>query len=482
MSVRSAAFWAAISQYVGFGLQFIASVIIARFFLAPDEVGLFTVAFSAAAIIHGLQDFGLNRFIVGAKEMNDGVIRRTFSVSTAVSLFITGAILLLAGPVADFYGNPDLYLIMTVIGISFLFIPFSIVPLALLQRNMDFKRYSYVDIGSNIVNVTVTISTAWYGFSSLSLAFGVLAFQASRAVLSQCFNPIFRVWPPTVKGTGAIFNYGLSSSMMSLTGSVAARAPDLIIGKAISDTALGLYSRATGLALQFRLLVGGPIASVLYPSLARARDRGDHLGDYYIRLTAALCAVTWAAMAGLAVASEPLILAVYGEKWAGAAPLLVWVSLAQIFFIAIPMQIEVGYLLGRWRRVIELTIADAVISITLLALTASHGLTWIAISRVIHGAVWWIIHSIFVQRMVHFRWRDLLLMYAKTAFAALVAVAPLLASYAFWVPPSEMSFVLLAALSITGAILWYPALRLVRHPSAMDLSEIAMQQIRKFRS
>lgn len=480
MSVRSAAFWAALSQYIGFALQFISSVIIARYFLDPAEVGVFSVAFSAAAIVHGLQDFGLNRYVVGAREMGDREIRLTFSVSIAVAIFITGTILLIANPIASFYDNQDLFLIISVIGISYIFIPFTVVPLALLQRNMDFKSYSFVDIGSNIVSVTVTILTAWYGFSSAALAFGVLAYQFSRAALSQYFNPIFRIWPPTYKGTAEIFRYGLSSSLLSLTGSVASRAPDLIIGKVISDAALGLYGRATGLALQFRLLVGGPIASVFYPSLARARDRGEHLGDHYLRLTAALCAVTWAAMAGLAVASEPLILTVYGERWAETAPILVWIALAQIFFIAVPMQIEVGYLLGSWRRVIELTIIDAVISIALLAFAAQHGLIWVAISRVAHGAIWWLIHSIFVQRLVKFRWRDLFMIYVQTGIAALAAVIPLLAAYYLWMPPSEMSFALLALLSLLGVGLWYLALCAVRHPSAADLRELAVQQFRRF--
>jgi O-antigen/teichoic acid export membrane protein len=479
MSVRSATFWAATSQYIGFALQFASSVIIARYFLDPAEIGVFSVAFSAAAIVHGLQDFGLNRFIIGAKEVDDRLIRLTFSVSVAVALFITGTILLLARPVADFYRNEDLFAITAVIGASYIFIPFTVVPLALLQRNLDFKRYSFVEIGSNVINVTVMLGTAYYGYSSIALAFGVFANQFSRAVLAQCFNPILRIWPPTWRGTGEIFRYGMSSGFLSLTGSLSARAPDLIVGKALGEAALGLYGRATGLALQFRLLIGGPIASVIYPSLARARDRGDHLGEHYLRLTAALCAVTWAAMAGLAVASEPLILTLYGPKWAASAPVLVWVALAQVFFIAIPMQIEVGYLMGRWRRVIELTLIEALISVVLLGFAAQYGLRWVAISRVAHGAIWWVIHSIFVQRLVKFRWRDLFVVYLKTALAAFAAVIPLLLAYRFWVAPSAMTFAQLALLSLTGAGLWYVALHLVRHPSAADMGALALEPLRK---
>lgn len=271
MSVRNAAIWAAIAQYVGFALQFVSSVIIARYFLDPAEVGVFTVAFSAATIITGLQDFGLNRFIVGATEMTDSLIRKSITVSMGVGLGICIVVLLLARPVAEFYENEDLFLITAVIGVSFLFIPFSVVPQALMQRDMDFKSFALVEIAANTINVSVTITAAWAGYSSLSLAFGLFAYQASRALFSQIARPILRYLPPKLEGTRPIFRYGLSSASLSLTGGFAARAPDLIIGKMISDEALGLYSRATGLAIQLRMLAGGPIASVLYPSLARAR-------------------------------------------------------------------------------------------------------------------------------------------------------------------------------------------------------------------
>ena len=50
-SVKSAALWAAASQYSQFALQFITSVIISRFFLKPEEIGLFSVALATAMIL-----------------------------------------------------------------------------------------------------------------------------------------------------------------------------------------------------------------------------------------------------------------------------------------------------------------------------------------------------------------------------------------------------------------------------------------------
>lgn len=480
VSIRTAAMWSASSQYLGFAIQFVAGVVIARYFLGPAEVGLFSFAFSVAALVHGLQDFGLTRYVIGAPEIDDAHVRRAFSVSILVALFIAGTVMLVARPVAAFYGEPMLWPMLSVIGASFLFIPFSVVPLALMQRRMDFRGCALVDLAANTSNFAVSLFAAWQGYSSLSLAFGVLGYQLVRAVATQALNPIFKAWPPQLRGTGSIIGYGMSASVLSLTGTVGARAPELIVGKLIGSLALGLYGRATGLALQIRLLVGGPLAAVFYPSLARARDRGEDVGEHYVRLTGALCAVAWPAMAGLAVASQPLILAVYGERWAETAPILAWVAGSQIFFIAIPMQIEVAYLFGSFHRVIVLTILDALLSIVLLLAAARYGLVAVAMSRIVHGVIWWTVHAIYIQRLVRFSWRSMLGVYAKTAVSAVAAVVPLLAAYALWVGPTEMPFALLLSLSACGAGCWYVALCLVRHPSAADLTDLLRVQLARF--
>ena len=74
-SVKGAALWAAASQYCLFVLQFVTSVLISRFFLLPEEVGLFSVALAAAMLFAILQDFGLTRYLAGHPSADEPVVR-----------------------------------------------------------------------------------------------------------------------------------------------------------------------------------------------------------------------------------------------------------------------------------------------------------------------------------------------------------------------------------------------------------------------
>ena len=59
MSVRTAAAWALVSQYSSFAIQFGASIVLARWFIAPADLGLFTIAFAAVSLITLLSAVGL---------------------------------------------------------------------------------------------------------------------------------------------------------------------------------------------------------------------------------------------------------------------------------------------------------------------------------------------------------------------------------------------------------------------------------------
>lgn len=467
------------SQYSGFALQFVASVIIARYFLGPEEIGVFSVAFSAAALVHGLQDFGLTRFLVGAEKLDRPTMRVAFTVSIAVALSIVVAVMLMARPIADFYDNEALFTITLMIGISFIFTPLAVVPMALVQRDMDFRKTAFVEGGAHLVNALVSITAAWQGYSAMSLRLRRVRLSAHpRAADTVRASGLRRLPAQPRRGERNVHLWRVVGRAVVYCGVRRACArPHHRQGHQ--------RSRARPVQPRDRTCAAIPLAgrrtdrgSVL-PVLARARDRGENIGAHYLRLTAALCAVTWGAMAGLAAASEPLVLGLYGERWAEVAPLLVWIALAQTFFIAVPMQVDVGYLLGGWSRAIQLTLLDAILSLGILVIAAQYGLWWAAFSRMIHGAIWWAIHAVFIQRLVRFGWGELFAIYARTAIAAAAAALPLLLAYRFWVAPSEMGLGLLMILSAAGVALWYGTLVAVRHPSVDDITRLVSERLHR---
>ena len=80
-------------------------------------------------------------------------------------------------------------------------------------------------------------------------------------------------------------------------------------------------------------------------------------------MLAAYTGVTWPAMAGIAVLAEPLIRLLYGERWMAAAPLLTWVALSQIGYVALPLYADLPVLMGRLKPLMRCMIIETVLSV-----------------------------------------------------------------------------------------------------------------------
>ncbi len=464
MSVRGAALWSMSGQYLVFAAQFLMNVIIARFFLSPEEVGLFGIALSAAMLVAILQDFGITRYIAGEPQLSDAQIRTCFSVSILFALAVGLIILALAWPASRFYEDARLLPLLVVVAASYLLVPFGIVPTALLQRDLDFRSLFFVNVGSAFVQAAVALGLAALGFSAMSLAWSVVAQQGARAVIGQWRSGRHVSFPLTLSGSRPILRFGSGASLLYLSGGLGVRSPELIIGRLLSITAVGLYGRAVGLAGQLRQLVSGAVGSVFYPAFARIRDSGEDLAPPYLRVVAGYSATTWPAMAFLAAASTPLVLMLYGERWAAVAPLLTWIALSEILFTALPLHMDLPILLGRMRRLLQLNILDTLASIGMLVAGCLWGLEWAAASRIGYAILWLAIYSAFMRALVGFRWRDMFGVYARSMAATFATVAPLLLIYWQWRSPADVNFAELAGAGLLGCFAWLATIFLVRHP------------------
>ncbi|MEY2944057.1 MAG: hypothetical protein RLY97_2071, partial [Pseudomonadota bacterium] len=439
MSVRGAAVWAMAGQYLSFGIQFITSVIISRFFLTPAEVGLFSIALAAAMVASVLQDFGLTRYMNGLKVVDAEAKQRCSSVALVFSFVVAGLIASAAWPMAHAYHQPKLLPIMLIIASGYLLLPLAVVPMALMGRSMAFHGHFAVHVGGAIAQGSVALALSWMGYSAFALAWGTFACNAARGLIAQYMRPA-PPWPIRLDNLKPILSTGSRLTLLYGSGALGSRTPDMVVGKLLGLLAVGLYSRAVSLSDQFRMLISGAIGSVFYPAFARIRDRGEPLGPAYLRVVAGYSAVIWPGMAGLALASEPVVRLLYGPTWGDVAPMLAIIALSEILIISLPLHTDMPILMGKINKVLGYNMVDTLMSVTLLAAGCRWGLMGAAISRMIYGVAWLMLYFRFVHSLVLFDIRAMLLTYAKSAGASLAALVPLALTYVFYMPPSTISF------------------------------------------
>lgn len=476
MSVRRAALWSVGSQYTAFAIQFATSIVISRLYLLPADVGLFSIALAAAMMVSIFQDMGFSRFVTGQPQMRMEHIRDYAAVAAGAGLIVTLILLAIAGPMADFYGQPALVSLMGIIAAAFLVQSIAIVPTALLTRDMDFRGLFIINAGSALVGAGVAIALAAKGLGPASLAWGMLATSAFRVAAALAFRPVLPRMVRDLTAIRPLLGFSSSSFLISLSGSVGQRSQDLIVGRILGIAATGLFTRASALAGQMSTLMVGAISSVFYPAFARKRDAGEPLGEPYLHLIACNTGLNWAAAVGLALAAEPVVHLLYGPRWMEVAPLLRWTAIAEVFFVAVPLQMDIPILLGRIRTLVWINFLDTALTVALLAVFALWGLEAAAISRVVVAALWFAIYILFIKHLLGLRTRQLAAIYLRSAIVALAAGFPLAAALYFGWFGEVMGFLPLLSLSVLGVAFWLGALVLVRHP-ALDEVKLLLDRM-----
>lgn len=464
MSIRRAALWSLAAQYASFAIQFATSVVISRLFLLPADVGLFSIALAAAMVVSIFQDMGISRFVTGQPQMQMEHVRDYAAVATGIGWLVAGVVALAAVPLERFYDEAGLASLVLIIAASYVAMPLGIVPTALLTRRMDFRALFFANAGSALAGGIVAVASAAEGAGPAALAWGMLATALTKLAVVQAIMPVWPRWPRQLDVVRPMISFGGATFIISLSGSVGLRSQDLIVGRLLGVAATGLFTRAGALAGQMSMLVVGAINAVFYPAFARKRDAGEPLAAPYLHLVACNTALQWPAAVGLALAAEPVVLLLYGPNWIEVAPLLRWTALAEILFIAIPLQMDIPILLGRIRTLVWVNLFDTALTVSLLAIFCLWGVEAAALSRIATGVLWFAIYGALLGRLLHLPWGQVAGTYGKSAVCALAAGVPLAAAQWFgWFGPT-MGFAPLLGLVAAGVLCWLAALPLVRHP------------------
>ncbi len=109
-------------------------------------------------------------------------------------------------------------------------------------------------------------------------------------------------------------------------------ADNLLIGRVLGSTALGMYALAYNLMLVPSSRLTWPVTDVLFPAFSEIQDDARRVAQAWFRVTRAIGAVTVPAMLGLIVVAPEFVVVVLGDKWSPAIPLvrlLAWVGLLQ---------------------------------------------------------------------------------------------------------------------------------------------------------
>lgn len=329
--MRSSAWTAA--GYGGSQAMRLASNLILTRLLFPEAFGMMALVSVFLVGLTMFSDVGLGPSIMQHKRGDDPAFLNTAWTIQVIRGGILWLITMaLAVPVANFYGQPDLALLLPVAGISLFIHGFDPTRIETAARHLNLGQVTRLDLLAQAVGLVSMVILAWALESVWALVLGWIISALIRLYLMTRYLPgagnRFRwEW----EAARDLIHFGIWLFLSTACGFLVAQGDKAILGKYLSLEHLGLYNIGFFLA-SFPLLLGQTVTGKILIPLYRERPPGASPENYRAirRMRFGLTAVIMALVAVMAFLGEGIVDLLYDERYAAAGAILVLVAVIQI--------------------------------------------------------------------------------------------------------------------------------------------------------
>ena len=436
--------------------------------LTPAEIGVYSIGAVLAGLAQAVRDFGVGQYVIQEKELTADKLRAAFSTSIAVAWLLAAVVAASSGAVAQFYRQAQLQTVLQLQALNFLLIPFSSVTLPYLRRQLRFSAIYAINTTHSVAQLICSVSLALLGFGTLSLAWSAVAGTVGALLTSLLLRPEELPWLPGLRGIGAILRFGTLSTAGGMVDEIGVAAPDLIVGKLIGATGVGIFGKAMGVLNIFNQLITSAISPVVFPLYAaHARDGGD-LKHAYLQTVSYMAALAWPFFGFLAVMAPAVLRVLYGPQWDAAVPLIRIMCISSAFYSMFSMARYLFVAMGHVRAQAKLDALAVPMRVAAVLIAAPFGLVWVAWAVVLGALLRSAVTYFYLVVLANIRWLDLLRAVSRSAMVATLCGAAPLATQA-WAPLSEGHLLLpLLAAALATALLWLGSMLLVRHELTLE--------------
>ncbi|SEJ45845.1 lipopolysaccharide biosynthesis protein [Frateuria terrea] len=318
-SVRGAAVTLS-SQAARFVLQLAGMAVLARL-LAPADFGVYGKTIALTGFITVLQSGGLSLATVQQVKINHGQVSTLFWLNGALGLAIGLVVAALSPAMAWFYRDPRVLWIGVGMAGVVLINSLGVQHRALLQRQMRFTQKAGGEVLALLAGFIAAVISAWMGAGYW--AFVVQQYANALVTLATLYG--FCRWLPGLprRGSGVrpMVKLGANQSGSTVLNFASRNVDNILIGRYVSDAALGFYTLAYRLLLLPIQQINAPFTAVMLPVLARLQDQPRRFARFYYSALGAIVFVGMPTVCFLFVDAKPLIKLALGDRWLPTVPL-----------------------------------------------------------------------------------------------------------------------------------------------------------------
>ena len=404
--VSRGVFWVAVSQAGNKAIAFLVQIILARI-LVPEDFGLVAVAYLALDSLQLFSELGFTSALIYRKDRIKEASWSVFYLVLAGGLVTTIIGIAAAPTIAWFFKDPRVTPLLRVLSATMLLSAFGQVPLALLAREMDFKKRVTPIVVPSLGNGLVSIICALSGQGVWSLVAGRVTHSLLTSILAYVVSDWRPRWTLDQGLIREMFDYGKHIVGSQLLVFAITNVDDTFVGRILDKASLGAYGLAYNLsnlpATQITRIVG----QVMFPAFSRIQDDADAMKRIFLETMGYIALLSIPISLATIMFAGDFVYTLYGEKWAAAIVPLQWLG---IYGLIRSIAANMGNIFKASGNTKWLTYIALWRLITMLLFlypaTKYYGIVGVSMLSAVVAVVDFFISAILVNRIIHARALD----------------------------------------------------------------------------
>lgn len=386
MSIRDSVLrglnWLGAARLAGQLIAWVTTLFVIRV-LMPEDYGLMAMAAIPLFFAEMLGELGVGAVLVQRSEIDDNLLRSVASMAYLLGLGLGALLFLSSTLIAAIFREPEVATIIMALAIIFPINSLRLVPEAMLWRNMEFKKKASAELIAAVIAALVTLTLAELGYGVWALVAGIFVASVMRTSL---IIYMYGAWiRPTTnfRGLRDVLHFGAWLVTEKMMFVVYARTDAAVVARIMGAEPTGVLSVASNLATLPMQKVNGIINDLSLPAFARVHERGAGLQKHLSLTVGWMALIAFPVFLGMSAVAEPLVVAVLGEKWIAAVPLV------RVLALIVPLQMIANILamanqsIGRPQPTVGLFLATSLMVGTGIWLLSDRGLEGVAIAWIV---------------------------------------------------------------------------------------------------
>lgn len=382
-SIRSGVKWLAFGRVGNRFMEFAFGVILARL-LVPADFGMIVTIQIFTGFVGMFTAGGMGQSLIRAKDADEDDFSAVFTLQLTTGVLVYAGFFFAAPWIARFFEDPLYTDLIRVSALSFLLRPMLVMRSSWLNREMNFRSRTLVEVATGFFTGIASTGMALLGLGVWSLTLSGLFAGLFKNLWLARLTPLRVRLNPDVAVMRRHAGYGAKIVGNDFITYLRNEAKILILSKMAGPAFLGLFNKAESLSRLPNQLLMSPTMEPLFRAMSKVQEDLDQIKYLYYRTITLLTAYTVPVYVLLWWIAEPFIAVVYGPKWIEAGAPMSILAIAGLFLnIVFPT----GVLLAARNRLGMEMLAQG-LNLLVVAAAAAIGLQW-----GLEGVAWGIVAS-----------------------------------------------------------------------------------------